>query len=215
MHRPATIQRMRLGATADGKLTAFGTRILVRRSARRQARGRGDVRRASCTPAANRMTTTRLAELDLPEGNAMRAPGDAPGLDGSRNRHGRDGREAEDGSHRVPRAQRHAGGSREPDATVLAAAVDAVPAHRRREVRLEPAQCEAGAGARERVADRHRRGHARCATARCRNPRRACGSMPRQRHRRNRHDGHRHRHLHHHRRRPRPRAWACRSTRSS
>ena len=29
--------------------------------------------------AANRMTTTRLAELDLPEGNAMRAPGDAPG----------------------------------------------------------------------------------------------------------------------------------------
>ena len=30
-------------------------------------------------PAANRMTTTRLAMLDLPEGNAMRAPGDAPG----------------------------------------------------------------------------------------------------------------------------------------
>src|SRR6185503_15463167 len=29
---------------------------------------------------ANRMTATRLAELDLPEGNAMRAPGEAPGL---------------------------------------------------------------------------------------------------------------------------------------
>ena len=28
---------------------------------------------------ANRMTATRLAVLDLPEGNAMRAPGDAPG----------------------------------------------------------------------------------------------------------------------------------------
>jgi xanthine dehydrogenase YagR molybdenum-binding subunit len=29
---------------------------------------------------ANRMTAMRLAELDLPEGNAMRAPGEAPGL---------------------------------------------------------------------------------------------------------------------------------------
>ena len=26
------------------------------------------------------MTAMRLAELDLPEGNAMRAPGEAPGL---------------------------------------------------------------------------------------------------------------------------------------
>ena len=29
---------------------------------------------------ANRMTAMRLATLDLPEGNAMRAPGEAPGL---------------------------------------------------------------------------------------------------------------------------------------
>ena len=29
---------------------------------------------------AARITTTRLAELDLPEGNAMRAPGEAPGM---------------------------------------------------------------------------------------------------------------------------------------
>src|SRR5204862_3106282 len=29
---------------------------------------------------ANRMTTTRMAMLDLPEGNAMRAPGEAPGM---------------------------------------------------------------------------------------------------------------------------------------
>ncbi|RYF40602.1 MAG: xanthine dehydrogenase family protein molybdopterin-binding subunit, partial [Comamonadaceae bacterium] len=29
---------------------------------------------------ANRLTTTRLAVLDLPEGNAMRAPGEAPGM---------------------------------------------------------------------------------------------------------------------------------------
>ncbi|MDR8085599.1 molybdopterin cofactor-binding domain-containing protein, partial [Acinetobacter baumannii] len=29
---------------------------------------------------ADRMTTTRVALLDLPEGNAMRAPGEAPGM---------------------------------------------------------------------------------------------------------------------------------------
>ena len=29
---------------------------------------------------ANRLTGLRLAELDLPEGNAMRAPGEAPGM---------------------------------------------------------------------------------------------------------------------------------------
>ncbi len=78
VHRPATIQRIRLGATADGKLTAFAHESWS-----------GDLPggkpEAAVRPsrimyaAANRMTTTRLAELDLPEGNAMRAPGDAPG----------------------------------------------------------------------------------------------------------------------------------------
>ncbi len=29
---------------------------------------------------ANRLTAMKLAHLDLPEGNAMRAPGEAPGL---------------------------------------------------------------------------------------------------------------------------------------
>ena len=43
---------------------------------------------------ANRMTATRLAVLDLPEGNSMRAPGEATGPHGARDRDGRDGREA-------------------------------------------------------------------------------------------------------------------------
>lgn len=78
-HRPATIQHIRLGATLDGKLTAIGhdswsgdlpggkpenaiqqTRLLY--------------------AAPNRLSTLRLASLDLPEGNAMRAPGEAPGM---------------------------------------------------------------------------------------------------------------------------------------
>jgi xanthine dehydrogenase YagR molybdenum-binding subunit len=79
VHRPATIQRIRIGATRDGKITAIGhegwsgnlpggkpeaavyqTRLLY--------------------AGANRLTATRLATLDLPEGNAMRAPGEAPGM---------------------------------------------------------------------------------------------------------------------------------------
>jgi xanthine dehydrogenase YagR molybdenum-binding subunit len=78
-HRPATIQRIRIGATTDGKITAIGhegwsgnlpggkpetavnqTRLLY--------------------AGADRMTKTRMAILDLPEGNAMRAPGEAPGM---------------------------------------------------------------------------------------------------------------------------------------
>ena len=78
-HRPATIQRIRIGAAQDGRITAIGheswsgdlpggqpeiavmqTRVLY--------------------AGANRMTAMRQAVLDLPEGNAMRAPGEAPGL---------------------------------------------------------------------------------------------------------------------------------------
>lgn len=78
-HRPATIQRIRIGAGHDGRITAIAhegwsgnlpdgapetavmqTRLLY--------------------AGENRMTATRLAVLDLPEGNAMRAPGEAPGL---------------------------------------------------------------------------------------------------------------------------------------
>ena len=78
-HRPATVQRIRIGAGHDGKIAAIGheswsgnldggkpedaiaqTRLLY--------------------AGANRMTALRLASLDLPEGNSMRAPGEAPGL---------------------------------------------------------------------------------------------------------------------------------------
>jgi xanthine dehydrogenase YagR molybdenum-binding subunit len=78
-HRPATIQRIRLGATSDGKITAIGHESWS-----------GDLPGGKPEAAvqqtrllyagANRMTATRLAVLDLPEGNAMRAPGEAPGM---------------------------------------------------------------------------------------------------------------------------------------
>ncbi|PZN95141.1 MAG: xanthine dehydrogenase [Hyphomicrobiales bacterium] len=78
-HRPATIQRIRIGATPDGKITAIGHESWS-----------GDLKDGQPELAtqqtkllyagANRMTSLKLAVLDLPEGNAMRAPGEAPGL---------------------------------------------------------------------------------------------------------------------------------------
>ncbi|MCA1368593.1 xanthine dehydrogenase family protein molybdopterin-binding subunit [Bradyrhizobium sp. BRP14] len=78
-HRPATIQRIRIGAGRDGKITAIaheswsgdlpggGLEVAVQQTRLLYA-------------GENRMTAMRLATLDLPEGNAMRAPGEAPGM---------------------------------------------------------------------------------------------------------------------------------------
>lgn len=78
-HRPATIQRIRLGATRDGKLTAIG-----HESWSGDLPGGGPETATGQTQllyaGPNRMTQMRLAVLDLPEGNAMRAPGEAPGM---------------------------------------------------------------------------------------------------------------------------------------
>jgi xanthine dehydrogenase YagR molybdenum-binding subunit len=78
-HRPATIQRIRIGATRDGKIIAIG-----HESWSGDLPGGGVELAVSQTrllyAGANRMTAMRLATLDLPEGNAMRAPGEAPGM---------------------------------------------------------------------------------------------------------------------------------------
>ncbi|MGN7159530.1 aldehyde oxidoreductase molybdenum-binding subunit PaoC [Sphingomonas sp. SAFR-052] len=78
-HRPATRQRIRLGAQADGTITAIA-----------HESGSGDQPNGGPETAvnqtkllyagANRLTSMRLAVLNLPEGNAMRAPGEAPGM---------------------------------------------------------------------------------------------------------------------------------------
>jgi xanthine dehydrogenase YagR molybdenum-binding subunit len=77
-HRPATIQRIRIGATRDGKITAIGHESWS--GDLPGGKPESAVRSTRVVYAgANRMTMSRLAVLDLPEGNAMRAPGDAPG----------------------------------------------------------------------------------------------------------------------------------------
>jgi len=78
-HRPATIQRIRIGATPDGRIRAIGHESWS-----------GDLPDGKPETAVNqtrllyagadRMTAMRLATLDLTEGNSMRAPGEAPGM---------------------------------------------------------------------------------------------------------------------------------------
>ncbi|PZR10082.1 MAG: xanthine dehydrogenase [Azospirillum brasilense] len=78
-HRPATIQRIRIGATRDGKITAIGHESWSGNLP--DGKPEEAVQQTELLYAgANRLTGLRLARLDLPEGNAMRAPGEAPGL---------------------------------------------------------------------------------------------------------------------------------------
>jgi xanthine dehydrogenase YagR molybdenum-binding subunit len=78
-HRPATIQRIRIGASPDGKITA----IAHESTSGNLPDGKPETAVAQTKllyAGANRLTSMKLAILDLPEGNAMRAPGEAPGL---------------------------------------------------------------------------------------------------------------------------------------
>ena len=78
-HRPATIQRIRIGATRDGVMTAIAHESV----SGNLPGGRVDAAVAQTRllyAAPNRLTSMRLARLDLPEGNSMRAPGEASGM---------------------------------------------------------------------------------------------------------------------------------------
>lgn len=78
-HRPATIQHIRIGTDREGKITA-----IAHDSWSGNLPGGTPETAVNQTEllyaGANRHTGLRLATLDLPEGNAMRAPGEAPGL---------------------------------------------------------------------------------------------------------------------------------------
>ena len=78
-HRPATRQRIRIGAQRDGTITA-----IAHESGSGDQPGGDPETAVSQTKllyaGANRLMSMRLAVLDLPEGNAMRAPGEAPGM---------------------------------------------------------------------------------------------------------------------------------------
>lgn len=78
-HRPATLQHIRIGTDTEGKIVA-----IAHDSWSGNLPGGTPETAVQQTEllyaGANRHTGLRLATLDLPEGNAMRAPGEAPGL---------------------------------------------------------------------------------------------------------------------------------------
>ena len=78
VHRPATIQRVRIGADRDGRITAIGHECWSGDLPGGHADGAVHQTRMLYA-APNRMTATRLAVLNLPEASAMRAPGEATG----------------------------------------------------------------------------------------------------------------------------------------
>ncbi|NDZ14847.1 xanthine dehydrogenase [Variovorax sp. WS11] len=79
VHRPATLQRIRIGAGRDGRITAIGHESW----SGDLPGGKPEMAVAQTRllyAGAHRLTATRLAVLDMSEGNAMRAPGEAPGM---------------------------------------------------------------------------------------------------------------------------------------
>jgi xanthine dehydrogenase YagR molybdenum-binding subunit len=78
-HRAKTIQRVRLGANRDGRITAIGhdswSGNLPGGGAEAAPIGTRDL-----YAGENRLLRRHLAVLDLMEANAMRAPGEAPGM---------------------------------------------------------------------------------------------------------------------------------------
>ncbi len=78
-HRPATIQRIRIGAGKDGRIDAIAHETWSGDLPGGQPETAAEQTRLLYR-GAHRMTAHRLAILNLPEGNAMRAPGEAVGL---------------------------------------------------------------------------------------------------------------------------------------
>lgn len=79
VHRPATQQRVRLGATTDGRLTAMSIMTVTHCDSRGNFTEHASNFARSLYAAPNRLTGHRLVRLDLPVASAMRAPGEASG----------------------------------------------------------------------------------------------------------------------------------------
>jgi xanthine dehydrogenase YagR molybdenum-binding subunit len=79
-HRTASEQRLRLSANPDGRLVAYGQDALVQTASFDQYVEPVMLAARMLYAAPNRLTRHRLAKLDLPRSDSMRAPGDAIGL---------------------------------------------------------------------------------------------------------------------------------------
>jgi xanthine dehydrogenase YagR molybdenum-binding subunit len=79
-YRTPTIQRIQLGADADGTLVAIAHDVVEQTSTVREFAEQTALPSRMMYAAPNRRTTHRLAALDVPVPTWMRAPGETPGM---------------------------------------------------------------------------------------------------------------------------------------
>ncbi|HET9720186.1 MAG TPA: xanthine dehydrogenase family protein molybdopterin-binding subunit [Solirubrobacteraceae bacterium] len=79
-YRTPTIQRLRLGASADGELSAIAHHVVEQTGKLQEFAEQSAVATRMMYAAANRRTAHRLAALDVPTPSWMRAPGECPGM---------------------------------------------------------------------------------------------------------------------------------------
>ncbi|POX37089.1 xanthine dehydrogenase [Streptomyces sp. Ru73] len=78
--RPTSRQRVRLGADRDGRLTALAHEVTMHTRPDMEYAEQTAATTRSLYAAPHRRTSHRLTPLDLPRGEDVRAPGEAPGL---------------------------------------------------------------------------------------------------------------------------------------
>jgi xanthine dehydrogenase YagR molybdenum-binding subunit len=79
-YRTPTIQRLRLGAGRDGRLTAIAHEVWEQTSTVREFAEQTATPTRIMYAAPNRATSHRLAPLDVPTPSWLRAPGECPGM---------------------------------------------------------------------------------------------------------------------------------------
>jgi len=78
--RPTTSQRVRFGAGRDGRLVAVGHDVTMHINPIAEYAEQSAAAARDLYVAPNRLTRHRLVPLDVPRGEDVRAPGEAPGL---------------------------------------------------------------------------------------------------------------------------------------
>ncbi len=79
-YRTPTIQRIRLGADRDGRLQAISNEVVEQTAKVKEFAEQTGVPTRIMYASANRLTSHRLAPLDVPVPSWMRAPGECPGM---------------------------------------------------------------------------------------------------------------------------------------
>ena len=79
-HRAPSIQRVRLGASPDGRLTALCHDVIDQTSTLKEFTEQSAVATRHMYAAPHRRTTHRVVRLDVPTPSWMRAPGECPGM---------------------------------------------------------------------------------------------------------------------------------------